>query len=398
MAGLKYLTDSGVIVPDTADLRAEVEAEFRQALGPDINLDPSTPQGMLVTAEVLARDNVLRFCAAVANQINPNLAGGKFLDAIWALTRGERVRATFSTVSEVTLTGQPGAIIPQGARASVGPGGAQFELVRGVQIPSSGVASGDFRAVDPGPVLCPAGGLDTIQTPVLGWFSVSNPTAATPGQAEESDQAARARRRKTLGLQGVALPESILSAVYNVNGVRSALLRENVTPDPIVIDDVTLAPHSIYVCVDGGLDYEVAQALLARKSLGCGWNGETTVLVNDPYSGQEYAVRFQRPDLVPIYAQVTVRADLAGGDPAQAVREAIIAYAEGRIEGDEGFTVGRAVSPFELSAAVAQSVPGVFVSDVKISDDNVTFSAEQIPLTIRQRASILPGDIQVMLA
>jgi len=73
----------------------------------------------MITAEVEARDNVARNNADLANQINPDLAGGVFLDAIWSLTAGGRIAATRSTLQGVVLTGQAGTVIRSGARASV---------------------------------------------------------------------------------------------------------------------------------------------------------------------------------------------------------------------------------------------------------------------------------------
>lgn len=85
MADYHYITRQGVIVPDTADLRQGVEKDFYAAFGQDIDLSPETPQGALVTMEIENRDAMVRNNAELANQINPDIAGGIFLDAIWAL-------------------------------------------------------------------------------------------------------------------------------------------------------------------------------------------------------------------------------------------------------------------------------------------------------------------------
>src|SRR6185437_453506 len=83
-----YVTQlqQGIILVDSALIQAQVEAEYRALFGNDLSLDANTPQGMLITAEVLARIAVADNNAALANQINPNVAGGIFLDAILALT------------------------------------------------------------------------------------------------------------------------------------------------------------------------------------------------------------------------------------------------------------------------------------------------------------------------
>ena len=51
-----YNTNSGVVVPDTANIKAEVEQEFKTALQKeDLDTSESTPQGRLIEAETVAR-------------------------------------------------------------------------------------------------------------------------------------------------------------------------------------------------------------------------------------------------------------------------------------------------------------------------------------------------------
>lgn len=397
MADYQYLVDTGVIVPDTIVIKTNVEAEYRTAFGPDLDVSPETPQGVLITGEVLARAAVTKNNADVANQINPNIAGGVFLDAIWALTGGARVKATPSIVRNVVLTGVPNAIIPQGALASVGAAGAQFELLSAVVLSVAGTGTGTFQSVDLGPISAPISALNQIVTSVLGWESVSNPAAAEVGQAEESDIASRVRRRQTLALQGVALPEAIISGLHTVEGVRSLVFRENVTGASITIEGVTLLEHSIYVCIDGGIDNDIGLMLLRKKSLGANWNGTTTLNVTDPYSGQVYPVKFSRPTLVPIYAKVTIKNPAGYPDAPEAVRAAILAYAGGLQDGEDGFVVGGDVSPFELAGAVNNAAPTIYVQKVEVSTDGITFSTNDVAILISQKATIVSGNITVIV-
>ena len=90
----QYLLSTGAIVPDSSDLLSEVQTSFQSVFGSGLNTDPSTPQGVLITALTLARSSVVNNNAALANQINPNIAGGTFLDAIMALTGVQRVAQT----------------------------------------------------------------------------------------------------------------------------------------------------------------------------------------------------------------------------------------------------------------------------------------------------------------
>lgn len=397
MASYDFVTTTGTIVPDTAELRADVESEFREAFGADLVVSPDTPQGLLITAETLARDAVARNNAALANQINPDLAGGIFLDALWALTGGSRIEASFSLIVGVALAGSPGTVIPAGVRARVGASGPLFALTGQVTLDGTGAGTGTFQAVDAGPVAAPATDLDTIVDAVLGWETVTNPAPAIVGQAEESDVSARRRRRVTLGLQSVALPESIISGLYTVDGVRSVLFRENVTDAPIVIETVNLAAHSIYVCVEGGTDAAVAAELLARKSLGANWNGGTTVTVVDPFSTQAYDVTFDRPDIVPVYVKVTVRQGTEVNNPVAVVRAAILAYAAGNLAGEEGLGIGADVSPWEIAGAINEYAPGLYVKKVEIGLAPDALNTTILNVNIDKMAQILEGAIAVVV-
>lgn len=392
-----YVEPAGVIVPDTAQLRTEVEASFRAAFGADLIVTPETPQGVLITLLTLARDGMVRNNAAVANQINPNLAEGVFLDAIWALTGGERVVATRSTLVGVALAGVPGAFIPQGAQARAGEDGGIFELTGGVTLDATGAATGTFQALEFGPVPASAGALDRIVSGVLGWETVDNPASAVLGQSTETDEASRLRRRRTLAAQGVALPEAITSALYQTTGVTSVLFRENYTAADVVEEGLTILAHSVLAVVDGGLDTDVALALLRNKSLGAAWTGNLTIPTVDPLSGQTYAVSFRRPTPVPIYVEVTVSQLGAGGDPSTAVKAAMIAYATGLQDGEAGLVIGQDVSPFELAGAVQVADPPLYVRDVKIGSAPGALGYAPVSITIAQRAQLTEGNITVIV-
>lgn len=396
MADYNFVSSRGVVVPDTATTRAQVEAEWRKAFGQDLDLSPDTPQGVMVTAEVEARDAVARNNAEVANQINPDIASGIWLDAIWRLTGGYRRPATPSLLQGVQFGGQPGTLIPAGSEAVVADSGERFATVADITLDGAGVATGDMQSVNLGRIACPVGALDTIATTVLGWETVNNPVAAIVGTDEESDFASRQRRRNTLALQGISLSEAVTSRLYAVDGVRSLVFRENILPTSEVIDGITLAPQSVYACVSGGEDADIAQALLETKTAGAAWNGSVLVNVIDPFSGQTYPVRFERPTTVLLYIRVTVRATPL--DAESLVRNAIINYANGLNDGESGFAVGEDVSPFELAGAINQAEPRLFVMKVEISTDGgLTYTTNDAVIDITQVATVTSGSISVVV-
>lgn len=251
MAEYNYITSSGVIIPDTAEQRTAVENEFKAVFGQDLDISPETPQGVLITMETENRDAIVRNNAELANQINPDLAGGVFLDAIWALMGGERRDATRSILTQVQFGGVPGTIIPKGAQAET-LAGDTFFTTKSLIIGKNGTVSGDMRAVETGPVECPAGQMMTVASSVLGWETVTNPTGAVTGRIAESDLQSRRRRKLTLAKNTVSVGEAMTSALYELEGVRSLAYRENYTNTPMAANGITLVPHSVYVCVEGG--------------------------------------------------------------------------------------------------------------------------------------------------
>jgi len=399
MADYGYVTTSGVIVPDTATIKSDVVAEWRALPGlggDDLSDNPETPQGAQMVSETLAREKMVTNNAVVANQINPNESGGVFLLALCALTGLEPEAGTHSVVPGVQLAGVATRIIPTGSQASAG--GALFQSVADVTLDDSGLAVVDFQAVEIGAVPCAAHALTTIVTPVLGWETIDNPTAATLGTDELSDEALRTLRAETLGLQGTSSDAAVMSGVRAVPGVRSLQYRTNQAPTEQIIDGITLAPKSVWACVDGGTDADVAAALLENKSDGAAWNGATDVTIVEPASGQSYTVSFDRPDDVPMQVRATVKSSTSSTDPTLAVKNAVLLYAAGGISGMDGFKVGLSVSPFEISGAITGQVSGLYVKKLEVKKvTDVAWVAVEIALALNEQASIAAAHITVDL-
>lgn len=391
----QYIDSTGVVVPDTSTLLSTVQQEYLAAFGQDLVLTPDTPQGVLMAAEALARAEVVNNNAALANQINPNVAGGVFLDAIMALTGIQRTPATQTVVSGVTLTGVPGTTVPAGTQVQTAAADI-FSSLSTVTIGSGGSITVNFASNAFGPIPCAMSALNMIVTNVLGLETVSNPVAGVLGQNTQSDIQARALRENTLGFQGVALPVAGISALYNVAGVLSLTYQENTQNTTQTINGISMVAHSIYACVDGGADLDVAAAILENKSGGCAMNGGTTVNIIEPASGQSYAVKFDRPTTVPIGVHVTVKNVSGLTDPTDAVKNALLDFVVGAQPGSPGFVVGASVSCFELAGAIYSEQPGLFVTLVEIATPaSGSYSTTGISIAVNEKATLLVTDILV---
>lgn len=396
MADYSFIVNRGVIVPDTATTRAQVEAEFRAVFGDDMPTDPATPQGLLITRITEERDAIARNNAELANQINPALSGGVFLDSLMALTGGRRRSSVRSLIVGAVLGGVPGTNIPAGSIAETEQG-EQFELVNAVVLDAAGSAAGNLRALQDGEIIVPAGGLNTVASSVLGWETITNPSAAIPGQREENDVLLRRRRVQTLALQTTSINEAIVSRLYDIEAVRSCYYLENYADVDQVVDGIPMRKHSIWACVEGGTDMEVAKAIFETKTVGGGYNGAVVVQVPDPVNGRLYEVKFDRPEEVTLLIRVTVRSSTL--DVQQLIPDLVMNYVNGEIDGDVSFVVGSDVSTFEIASAINQQEPSIFVKKVELSVvGSGTWSADTMVIAPNQIARTQRSSIQVVIS
>jgi len=392
-----YIVETGVIVPDTSDTRAEVESTYKGIFGDDFITDPSTPEGALITADTIGFNSVAINNATLANQINPNLGGGVFLDGVMALSDLERGAGTPSLV-ELDLTGVASTPIPAGSIAQTADG-VQFASIDAIVIGSGGTVSGQFQSVEVGPIGAAPNTITNIVSGIIGWETVNNPAAAIPGQTQQSDPSARTFRRQAIALQGQNTAAAVYSNARAVQGVTSVAYLENDSNASETIEGIVLAPNSVWVAVQGGADQDVAEALYKSKTPGAAWNGSTTVQVTDASSQQTQNVSFQRPTEVQIYVRVTARLiGATGTDPTQDIKTAIVDYANGEIDGEDGLGIGDDVSPFELAGAVNIQAPPVFVALCEVSDDNATFSTDTYVIAKDEIAVIPEANISVTIA
>ncbi|ELX8378361.1 baseplate J/gp47 family protein [Providencia vermicola] len=394
MADYQFITSQGVIIPDTSTLRDDVESEFKSVFGQDLDVSPETPQGALITMEVENRDAIVRNNAELANQINPDLAGGIFLDAIWALMGGQRFDATHSFLSQVQFTGIADTIIPKGSQAA-SLNGDLFETTKTLIIGQDGSVTGDMRSIETGAIECGVGQLNKVASSVLGWETVHNPSTAVLGRNAETDLQSRRRRKQTLAKNTVSVGEAITSALYALEGVRSLAYRENYTDQPMVFDGITLVPHSIYVCVEGGDKEAIARSLLRTKTLGAAFNGSEKVEVLEAISGQTYPVKFDRAKEIVLFCRVMVKK--ATVDAQTIIPAAVEAWANGDIDGEGGLVVGRDVSPFEISAGINAVEPRLFITGVALSNDGKTWSSNNYEIKMNEVARLKRSAVQVVI-
>lgn len=363
-------SDSGVIIPDTADIQTTVREEYRGALGSDLSLEEETPQGRLIDVETTARQNTLVFNADMANVlINISLSAGTALDAWGSNFDVDRIGAYASTVP-VTVTGVAGTVIPAQAQASAD--GVIWLNESEIIIGSNGTASGTFYCSQTGAVELGVGELKTIvgssTLGISGWETIKNTAAATLGADMESDAAYKKRIINSI-FSGTALFGNYASAAYKVDNVTDVFTQDNPTSSQRVIDNFTMSAHSVLVVVEGGNVEDVAYALYEVKSAGCGWNGNTSVTVIDKNFNTTNPVEFYVPEVIPVAVNISVTAgNNSSANLEDDIRNVIINYFAGVYTENNysGLAIRALISPALISAVVTSQISGITITSCEV--------------------------------
>jgi hypothetical protein len=367
--GNYIFSDNGVIVPDTSEILETVQNEYRAALGQDLSLEPSTPQGRLIDTEVQARQAAINFNATIANVlINIIMSSGSALDAWGANFDVYRNGATSSRVT-VIVGGVPDTVIPAGSQAATESGTiwtAESEII----ISDNGTAEGVFLCSQTGAVSLGAGELNTIvsgsTTGLNGWETITNPVVAELGSAKESDASFKSRILNSL-FSGSALFGNYASACYKVENVKDVYAFDNPYDRAIQLDNISVKKHGVYVCVEGGNSEDVAYALYSIKSAGANWTGNTTVSVIDKEYNSKNSVTYQIPESVPIKISVDLTTDTnSDSNLTETVQNTIINYASGLYSDYKKLGIRALIAPFTIGSVLNSQIQGINVNKIEV--------------------------------
>lgn len=394
------LTPRGPIMPDTSAVQAAVLELWQAAFGNDLNPDPATPQGQLITSQTALIQDKNNQLAFLANQFNPDTASDVWQDALGRIYFLDRQPAR-PTVVRCVCVGLEGTAIPAGALAEA-EDGRRYQCRDGGVIGADGTVDLAFEAVTPGPIVCPAHTITRILTVVPGWDTVDNPDPGVIGQDVESRAAFEARRRASVARNGTGSVRAIYAAVAAVDGVLDCLVRENVGDTPKLIGSVALAPHSVYVSVTGGDDADIAKAIAERKSAGAAMTGNTSRVVVDEITGAEQIITWERPATVRFGVRTTIRVNSStSSDIEQRIRAAVLASFEGAetCAGQGRVTLGDTVYASRFYAGIIAAgvtdLLGVRIA-APYTDEATADWAESVSLEINESPALAAEDILIV--
>lgn len=362
---------TGFTIPSDDAILAGVSADINAAFGGNLNMAPATPQGQLAVSMAACISNVYQTFLFYTTQTDPDFAIGRMQDAIAEIYFLQRDPAE-PTVVACTCIGLEGTFIQAGSQA-IDTSGNIYNSVDDATIPSGGSVTINFSNQVPGPIACPAHTLTQIYKAIPGWDAIDNAADGVLGNDTETRAAFEARRTASVAGNSRGMIQSVQGAVLSVAGVLDAFCYQNDTDSPLTYRGVTLIANSIYVAVVGGTDQDVGQAIWSKKSPGCSYNGNTTVIVQDTSPGYSppypsYTVLFERPDDTTIGFVVLIQSNPAvpaSGDVL--IQNAIVnAFAGG--DGGTRARIGSTVFASRFYAPVAALGAWAEILSIQLSD------------------------------
>ncbi len=391
---LTFDENIGLKIPSTDEVRSSVEEMFQEVFGTDIVLTPSSPQGQLITSLTAIITDKNEQMLKLANQFNPLTATGIFQEALGKLYFLERKTAT-PTIATCLCTGLNGTIIKEGSI---------IEDVQGIRYKSSQNATitnnsieVTFICEEEGEIEAPADTLNNIVTVISGWDSVTNINAGITGQLEESQIDFEKRRQFSVAKNSHGGAYSVYAEIASIESVLDVVVLENTNSIETEKNGVLISPHSLFICVAGGDDSAIAEAIYSKKGAGCGTSGiggiggitgisetevSTQISHTDTVTGAVYNYTITRPTMCNIYMKISLRVNYSTlADVETTVRNNILENFSGT-ETVKKVSIGDSFYASRFYATVIQAGIEELVS-LELSTDNINFSNEIILTAIQ---------------
>lgn len=431
------LTPEGFVIKPLPDIVEGMETDFRE--DPEIGMVPTGAAKAMIGIVAIGFSELWEGLEVAQGSLDRDAATGAQLEGVNGLTGTERKGEKASAV-DLTLTGTPTTLVPQGARAHATSTGTVFATLDDATIASLGawgagvayaledrVTNGGnayecitpgtsagaggptttaaditdntvhwrylgagtgavdvaAEAVEVGPLVAESGDIVNIETPVDGWNGVINLLDADLGRIEETDEDFRTRGELELSKGGDG----------TIDGIRAFLLDEDTGPEGIesvtvfynnsdATDVEGVPPHSVEVMIQGGDDQDIWDALLECVGAGIKTHGtEEGTAVDD--EGTSHAMKFSRPTLVPIYIAVTLtyEAGVYGEDGDDLVKSSIVVYGDGQKSGADAVAS-------RISAKGVFAVDGVLdVVSCNIGTAPAPATEATVAIGLRERAT-----------
>ena len=340
------LTLNGFNTKRLADIVSEAEGNLSSIVDPEsgnslqADFSSNDPAMQIVKVPLDGLSAAWEAFQLIADQYDPNNASGPLLAELVQINGITKDNGTPSKVT-VEFTGTPSTEIPSGQIVSDTSSATLWLTVESLTTDLSGIATTVAESQENGAFSAALGTITQLLTSFPGsdGFSLTNLSAAIPGEEVESDENLRTRRSQSTLAPGTTPAESLWANIRNIDGVSFVRVLSNRTK---IVDADGIPGKAIAAVVVGGDDLEIGKVLIARTSDAAEWHGNTSVDLVD-LQGESYSPQWIRPDSLDIYVEVDVTIINIGtwpSDGAELIKSAIVEYSINGAPGlgiDDGF-------------------------------------------------------------
>lgn len=366
------------------DILTEYQNLFK-TLFKDINTDPSTPQGQLITSLTQTDLATISYLESLTNGFFMG-GSGYFLDLwAWNLFRVTRKEGIPSSVL-VTIEGVAGVNVP--ASFTITDLKYNYKISTPVTIPASGSIAATFYCTEINDFVAGENTINRMVTIVEGVERVNNGARATPAILKESDGELFQRCVYFGSTARNASFRSILANVAEVQGVNRIVGAENATDKAATISGVTLTPHSICIVVDGGTNEDIANAMFESRATGCAMVGDVKVPIS--LAGMNYTYSFYRPKVISLKAsvKVTSQSKIIPSNFESMIKNTLTDFIN-------NLDINSTITQPLISNALIKGVSGINITDVQFGLKSGNVGYTPITLNLNEVAGIVNADIEV---
>ncbi|PTR06458.1 MULTISPECIES: baseplate J/gp47 family protein [unclassified Novosphingobium] len=382
------IDENGISAPSYDDIYLSLCASFRGIYGSDVVLDADTQDGQWLAILAQGFNDTNNACIAAYNARSPSSAQGAGLASVVKINGLQKQAATYSTC-DVTITGAAGTIITNGTVKDAD-GAYTWALPASVTIPSTNSITVTATCTTAGAISAAIGSLTKIGTPTLGWISVTNAVAASPGTAQESDAKLRQRQSRSTALGATSPMETLAAAIEDITGVTRVTYDENTTD---ATNGNGTPSHSVALVIEGGDADAISQTIARSKIPGGGTAGTISKIVIDS-RGMPATIKFSTPTYRRIIVNVSIKA-LTGYTVTigNALVSAIASYIN-------DLPLGESVYLTQVISAGIQGSGGIgtfnlLSLEIAIYGDSP--AAADIPIAFDESATCVTGDVSLSL-
>ena len=367
------LTNTGLQIDDLNTIFDNLATEYKKIYGgEDITIDGDTSDGQVISIYSKLNADIQANLLQLYNSFDPDNALGVALNKIIKLSGLTRTPATKSTVS-VDITATSNVDLDSEYKV-VDELGQVWQIIT-AQTLLAGTTSVDFAAVEWGSIATNPNTITAQGTILTQITTVNNPLAASVGVDEETDEALRIRRNKSLEKPAYSTVGGLLAELLSVANVLDVKIYENKTDTYDATLD--LNAHSIWCIVDGGLDTDIFETIAKEKTSGCDLKGSITGTYVENFLRADgttlvynHEVNYDVPNEVEIYIKLDVTPKIFGDViDTQLIKDSLITKL---------FNISEDLTITELYSFVYSGGTNFIATSLQASLDDINYVSDEL--------------------